>query len=265
VAVLGKESGHVPMAGEITPDRALDALGKITGTTHQGPGEAYQAKLKQITDELLISRGLTWCPGCPHRASFWALDKAVKAEGGEVYVTGDIGCYTLDVFPEGKCQMNMLHAMGSSIGLASGLGQMHKFGWYKPVVSICGDSTFYHAVLPGLVSAIYNQANLVHVVLDNAATAMTGFQAHAGVGYNAMGEAAPKIDVVKLCEALGVPVTVADPFVPVVLPAVGAAGGLAPVLGEQLRRGRVDGHPNAVGPGVLHFQQVVALKQGGGD
>ncbi|BEQ15599.1 thiamine pyrophosphate-dependent enzyme [Desulfoferula mesophila] len=212
VPVLGKESGHVPMAGEITPDRALDALGKLTGKTHQGPGEAYQAKLKQITDEMLISRGLTWCPGCPHRASFWALDKAVKAEGGEVYVTGDIGCYTLDVFPEGKCQMNMLHAMGSSIGLASGLGQMHKFGWDKPVVSICGDSTFYHAVLPGLVSAIYNQANLVHVVLDNSATAMTGFQAHAGVGYNAMGEAAPKIDVVKLCEALGVPVTVADPF-----------------------------------------------------
>ena len=161
---------------------------------------------------MLISRGLTWCPGCPHRASFWALDKAVKAEGGEVYVTGDIGCYTLDVFPEGKCQMNMLHAMGSSVGLAAGLGQLGKFGWDKPVVSICGDSTFFHAALPGLVSAIYNEANLIHVVLDNDATAMTGFQAHPGVGYNAMGDPAPRIDIVKLCESLGVPVVVADPF-----------------------------------------------------
>ena len=212
VPVWGKESGHVPMYGEITPDRALEALAKLTGKPCPGMSAAYQAKLKRITDELLISRGLSWCPGCPHRASFWALDKAVKAEGGEVFVTGDIGCYTLDVFPEGKCQMNMLHAMGSSIGLAGGLGQLHKFGWDKPVVSICGDSTFFHAVLPGLVSSIYNNSSLVHVVLDNAATAMTGFQAHAGVGYNAMGEAAPRIDVVKLCEALGVPVVVADPF-----------------------------------------------------
>ena len=80
------------------------------------------------------------------------------------------------------------------------------------MVSICGDSTFFHAVLPGLVNAIYNQANLIHVVLDNGATAMTGFQAHPGVGYNATGENAPRVDVVQLCEALGVPVTVADPF-----------------------------------------------------
>lgn len=212
VEVLGKGSGHVPACGEITPDRALDALTRITGRQFPKPDAAYQTKLKEITEELLVSRGLTWCPGCPHRASFWALDKAVKAEKGEVYVTGDIGCYTLDVFPEGKHQMNMLHAMGSSIGLAAGLGQLHKFGWDKPVVSICGDSTFFHAALPGLINAIYNKANLVHLVLDNDATAMTGFQAHPGVGYNAVGEAAGRIDVVRLCEALGVSVEVADPF-----------------------------------------------------
>ena len=123
VEVLGKESGHVPMHGEITPDRAVKALAKITGKTLPGISESYQQKLEAAA-ELLPSRGLSWCAGCPHRSSFWALDKAVKAEGGEVFVTGDIGCYTLDVFPEGKCQMNMLHAMGSSIGLASGLGQL---------------------------------------------------------------------------------------------------------------------------------------------
>ena len=212
IPVLGKESGHVPLFGEITPDRALEALAGITGIQAPAVSQEYRDKLKGITDELLVSRGLTWCPGCPHRASFWALDKAVRAEGGEVFVTGDIGCSTLDVFPEGKCQMNMLHAMGSSIGLAAGLGQMGKFGWDKPVVAICGDSTFFHASIPGLVNAVYNQANLVYVILDNDATAMTGFQAHPGVGFNAVGEAAPRVDVVKLCESLGVPVTVGDPF-----------------------------------------------------
>ena len=127
-------------------------------------------------------------------------------------MTGDIGCYTLDVFPGGKHQINMLHAMGSSIGLANGLGQLGKFGWNKPVVSICGDSTFFHAAQPGLINAIYNQANVIHVILDNGATAMTGFQAHPGVGFNAVGESAPQVDVVRLCEALGISVTVADPF-----------------------------------------------------
>ncbi|MEW5913487.1 MAG: thiamine pyrophosphate-dependent enzyme [Thermodesulfobacteriota bacterium] len=210
--VLGKGSGHVPLYGEITPDRALAALSEIMGVAYQGRSAAYAQKAGRLEQELLVSRGLTWCPGCPHRASFWALDRAVKAEGGQVFVTGDIGCYTLDVFPEGKCQMNLLHAMGSSVGLAAGLGQLGQFGFNKPVVSICGDSTFYHAVLPGLVNAVYNQADLIHVVLDNAATAMTGFQAHPGVGYNAMGQKAPRIDVEKVCQALGVPVEVADPF-----------------------------------------------------
>ena len=67
-------------------------------------------------------------------------------------------------------------------------------------------------MIPGLVNAIYNQANIIHIVLDNDATAMTGFQAHPGVGYNAMGQSAPRVDVVRLCESLGVSVTVADPF-----------------------------------------------------
>ena len=212
VPVLGRESGHVPMSGEITPDWAMAALSAITGRPRPEAGQAYAAKSEALAGELLIDRGLTWCPGCPHRASFWTLEKVVKAKGGQVLVTGDIGCSTLDVFPEGKCQINLLHAMGSSIGLAAGLGQLHKFGWDHPVVSICGDSTFFHAALPGLVNAIYNQANLIQVILDNNATAMTGFQAHPGVGFNALGQTAPRVDLVTLCESLGAPVTVADPF-----------------------------------------------------
>ena len=212
IPVLGKESGQVPMHGEMTPERALAALSDIMQVSLKSGAPQYSKEARAQAEAIMVSRGLSWCPGCPHRASFWALDRAVKAEGGEVFVTGDIGCYTLDVFPEGKCQMNLLHAMGASIGLAAGLGQLAGFGFDKPVLSICGDSTFFHAVLPGLVNAVYNKANLIHVILDNDATAMTGFQAHPGVGYNAMGEDAPRIDVVKLCQSLGVEVAVADPF-----------------------------------------------------
>lgn len=210
--VLGKESGHVPGFGEITPDRALQALASFFGLDYQARSESYLRAVEKFVEELLVSRGLTWCPGCPHRASFWALERAVKAEGTDVYVTGDIGCYTLDVFPEGKCQMNMLHAMGSGIGLSCGLGQLGKMGYAQPVISICGDSTFFHSSIPGLINAIYNDSNLIHIILDNAATAMTGFQAHPGVGYNAVGEPASKIELEELCRSLGATVEVADPF-----------------------------------------------------
>ncbi|MCK4830116.1 4Fe-4S binding protein, partial [bacterium] len=163
-------------------------------------------------EENLISRGLTWCAGCPHRASFWALEKAVKADGRDAYVTGDIGCYTLDVFPEGKGQMNLLHAMGSGTGLAAGLGQLGSFKYRQPVIAICGDSTFFHASIPALINAVYNKSNMIQIILDNGATAMTGFQAHPGTGFNAIGEPTVKVDVDILCRSLGCEVVVSDPF-----------------------------------------------------
>lgn len=210
--VYGKLSDHVPGYGEINPDRVVEALSRILGLTYQPTPSNYAKALSDAVDKMLISRGLIWCPGCPHRATFWALKKALKSDKREVYVTGDIGCYTLDVFPEGKCQMNLLHAMGSGIGLAAGLGQLGRFGHEQPIVSICGDSTFFHSSIPALINAVYNKSDLIHIVLDNEATAMTGFQAHPGVGYNAVGGPAVRVDIEGLCRSLGITVAVADPF-----------------------------------------------------
>jgi indolepyruvate ferredoxin oxidoreductase alpha subunit len=210
--VFGKLSHHIPGYGEINPDRIVDALCSILGLTYQPASPRYSQTLSETVDKMLISRGLIWCPGCPHRATFWALRKALKSDKREVYVTGDIGCYTLDVFPEGKCQMNLLHAMGSGIGLAAGLGQLGRFGHEQPIISICGDSTFFHSSIPALINAVYNKSNLIHIVLDNDATAMTGFQAHPGVGYNAVGEPAVQVDIEGLCRSLGIKVAVTDPF-----------------------------------------------------
>ncbi len=210
--VYGKQSGHIPGFGEINPDRVLKALSDILGVVYRSRSGSYTERVEKVAEKLLIGRGLVWCAGCPHRASFWSLDKALKGAKIDAYVTGDIGCYTLDVFPEGKCQMNLLHAMGSSLGLAAGLGQLGRFEHRQPVVSVCGDSTFFHSALPALVNAVYNNSNLVHIVLDNDATAMTGFQAHPGVGYNAVGEPTRRIDIAKLCKSLDIPVESVDPF-----------------------------------------------------
>ena len=211
-SVYGKGSGHIPGYGEITPDRIINALSRIFGIDYEAKDPEYRKGLSEAVDNLLISRGLTWCAGCPHRASFWALEKAIKADGRNVYVTGDIGCYTLDVFPEGKGQMNLLHAMGSGTGLAAGFGKLGPFNYKQPVIAICGDSTFFHASIPALINAVYNRSNLIQIVLDNSATAMTGFQAHPGTGFNAMGEPTTKVDVEKICRSLGCEVSVSDPF-----------------------------------------------------
>jgi indolepyruvate ferredoxin oxidoreductase, alpha subunit len=211
-ALYGKGSGHIPGFGEITPDRVTMALGKIFELDYQARDEDYVQAISEAAEELAISRGLTWCAGCPHRASFWALERAVKADGRHAFVTGDIGCYTLDVFPEGKRQMNLLHAMGSGTGLAAGFGQLGRFKYTQPVIAICGDSTFYHASIPALINAIYNGSRMIQIVLDNSATAMTGFQSHPGTGSNAVGGIAPKIDIETLCRSLGCEVAVCDPF-----------------------------------------------------
>jgi len=210
--VYGKGSGHIPGYGEITADRVCKALTEIFHLDYQPRTAEYQQPLSEEVDNLLIDRGLTWCPGCPHRASFWALERAVKADGRDAYVTGDIGCYTLDVFPDGKGQIKVLHAMGSGTGLATGFGQLGKFNYKQPVIAICGDSTFFHASIPALINAVYNKSNMIQIVLDNNATAMTGFQPHPGTGFNAMGEPTNKIDMEGLCRSLGCSVAVSDPF-----------------------------------------------------
>jgi indolepyruvate ferredoxin oxidoreductase, alpha subunit len=212
VRVCGKESGHIPYFGEIDPDAIIFALRNLLRITAMHELDNYQEIVKTKVDPLLITRGLAWCPGCPHRASFYALEKALKADGRHGYITGDIGCYTLDVFPGGKSQMNLLHAMGSGAGLAGGFGQLKRYDFKQPVVSICGDSTFFHSTIPALINAVHNGSNFIQIILDNSATAMTGFQPHPGTGRNALGKATPVVDMESLCSAIGCQVTVADPF-----------------------------------------------------
>jgi indolepyruvate ferredoxin oxidoreductase alpha subunit len=114
--------------------------------------------------------------------------------------------------PSGFFQMKTLHAMGSGAGMACGFGQLEHFGLEQPVVAVCGDSTFYHAAMPALANAYYNGANFLLLLLDNSATAMTGFQPHPGTGSTATGGTAPVIDLKAICEVLGARVEVVDPF-----------------------------------------------------
>ena len=131
------------------------------------------------------------CAGCPHTSAFMA----VRATGARV--AGDIGCYTLACLDPLR-GMDTTVSMGSSIGNAVG---MAKAGETKPVVATIGDSTFLHAGIPQLINAVYNQANITVMLLDNHITAMTGGQQHPGTGKTLRGEPAPAVDYEALVRA----------------------------------------------------------------
>ena len=210
---MGKADGTIPAYGEISTDLALGTLAKALGLEYAPPrSEEYAKDAAKAVEEMAAVRALGFCAGCPHRATYWNIKNSRALDGREVVVLGDIGCYAQGRKPSGYSQMMTMHAMGSGAGLANGLGQLARFGADQPVLALCGDSTFFHAALPALVNARYNRANLLMLVLDNSATAMTGFQPHAGVGRNAMGEDAPKVDVAAVCRSLGAEVKELDPF-----------------------------------------------------
>ena len=210
--ILGRGSGHISYVGENNPDRVIAALCKIFGMEYHARTPEYQAKVDSILGKMVVSRGLIWCPGCPHRASFFAIKNAIKRDGRNAVVTSDIGCYTMDAFPDGPQVTNVLHCMGGGLGEGCGFGQLKQFGFEQPVISICGDSTFFHASITPLVNALYNKSNMVAVILDNSITAMTGFQPHAGSGRTATQEPTLTVSAEELCRTLGCRVEVVDAF-----------------------------------------------------
>jgi indolepyruvate ferredoxin oxidoreductase alpha subunit len=210
--ILGRGSGHISYVGENNPDRVIAALCKIFDMEYHARTPEYQAKVDSTLGKMVVSRGLIWCPGCPHRASFYAIKNAIKRDGRNAVVTSDIGCYTMDAFPDGPQVTNVLHCMGGGLGEGCGFGQLKQFGFEQPVISICGDSTFFHASITPLVNALYNKSNMVAIILDNSITAMTGFQPHAGSGRTATQEPTMTVSAEELCRTLGCRVEVVDAF-----------------------------------------------------
>jgi indolepyruvate ferredoxin oxidoreductase alpha subunit len=209
----GKMDKTLPSVGELNPEIVMAALGKIMKVKPKSLPAGYVREIQNVARKI-PPREQTFCPGCPHRASFWNINTALKLDGREGIVCGDIGCYAMaSLWPAiGFHTVRTLHSMGSGTGLASGFAKLSAFGLDKPVAAVCGDSTFYHAVIPALINARHNQADITFIVLDNAGTAMTGFQPHPGIGESAVGDPLPPVDIEAVCRAIGAKVAVSDPF-----------------------------------------------------
>ncbi len=186
----------LPWDGEFDSNTIKQGLAKILGT--DGPTTDTVMR-----DDLIIPRPPTFCAGCPHRATYFALERVFKNK--DVIYSSDIGCYSLGVLPPYQAA-DALVAMGASIGMGVGFAFSNPD---RPVVALIGDSTFWHTGLPGLANALWHDVNLLLVVMDNGVTAMTGMQENpSAIDVPPM----DRLSIEKTAEAMGAKVWVLDPF-----------------------------------------------------
>ena len=145
-----------------------------------------------------VPRPPALCPGCPHRGFFYTIGKRKNA-----VIAGDIGCYTLGATPP-LSAMDTCICMGASLSAGAGMARaLELSGKGQKVFGVIGDSTFFHSGMTGAVDIIYNNANVIPVVLDNHITGMTGHQENPGSGYTLQGEVAAAIRIEDLLKAMG--------------------------------------------------------------
>jgi indolepyruvate ferredoxin oxidoreductase alpha subunit len=148
-------------------------------------------------EETLPPRPPNMCAGCPHRGIFHVLRKK------KFFVTGDIGCYTLAALPP-LAAMDSCICMGASVGQAHGITKVLGKEDREKVVAVIGDSTFVHSGITPLIDVAYNKGTATIIILDNHATAMTGFQEHPATGFTIRGEPTERLDFVGLARSIGI-------------------------------------------------------------
>lgn len=198
VPVYGKRSGHLPREWEFSPDTMKKLSGLVNVKDMPEPLKASSVKLP--------NRPATLCAGCPHRGTYAAVKKAVGKK--DVVYCSDIGCYTLGVQAPFQTA-DFIICMGGGAGAAGGFAQSTD----QKAVAFIGDSTFFHAGIPPLISALFNDHRIMMVILDNRSTAMTGHQPNPGTGRNHGNIRTDPIDIEKVVKGIGVEfVRTVDPY-----------------------------------------------------
>jgi len=205
--VVGKQ--FFPITGEYSPETVR------AGARQAGLLNGDDAEAAPIVKPPLPARPPALCPGCPHSAFYYTVNRlGIKMQtrhpDGESKgagtrrtrpdVMGDIGCYTLGTLPPLNALDSCL-CMGASIGNAIG---MQKAGVRERVFAAIGDSTFLHSGVTGLIDMVYNRAAVTVAILDNGTTAMTGHQEHPGTGLTVRGEPTKAVSFEALAKAIGV-------------------------------------------------------------
>jgi indolepyruvate ferredoxin oxidoreductase alpha subunit len=213
--IVGKLDGTLERVGEYTVREV------VRGILSAGGGLDSKTELQEAmealdetggAEELAAARPITVCPGCPHRGTYLAINKALrnlKLRQDDVMVTGDIGCTILGMNEPFETVWNEV-SMGASVSLAQGYVYS---GLETPVIATIGDSTFFHGGMPGLINAVQHRVPLTLIVMDNGWTAMTGMQTNPGTEEAHQPQGNRRIDLAELIPAMGVEhFFVIDPF-----------------------------------------------------
>jgi len=205
--IYGKKDGYFQRYGEYSVESVFSVLERITNES-KNKKEKPSFNLAIEAQKKSVKRPITFCPGCPHRGTFLAIEKAakkLKKKKSDLLVTGDIGCTILGMNPPfNLCQTEV--SMGSSIGLAQGF---YHSGIDKIIIATIGDSTFFHGGIPQLINAYQHDANITVIILDNEWTAMTGFQVNPGTPYQNEYKA---VSIENIVKGIGITPIVVDPY-----------------------------------------------------
>ncbi|MEI6131464.1 MAG: indolepyruvate ferredoxin oxidoreductase subunit alpha [Bacillota bacterium] len=189
----------------VTGKEIFSLLGEYTSTEIAKQILGKHTEFRVIEEHVPV-RPPVLCAGCPHRGIFYVMSKM------KLFVSGDIGCYTL-------AAQAPINAMDTTICMGASVSALHGFNKARgeksegKSVGVIGDSTFIHSGITGLIDIAYNGSNSVVVILDNSITGMTGHQHNPTTGYTLKGDAANAVDLEALCNAIGINrVVVVDPF-----------------------------------------------------
>lgn len=189
IACRGKDV--LPRVGELSPEVLRPAMARLeAGTTIEEP---------RIEAQKVFPRPPTMCVACPHLGIYYTLSQVRN-----LVISGDIGCYTLGAGHPWNA-LDSCVSMGASMGMALGMDKGRgEADANKRILAVIGDSTFMHMGMQGLMDIVWNRGNVTVLLLDNRTVGMTGGQDNPGSGRDARGGATPRVDFVKLCEAIGV-------------------------------------------------------------
>jgi len=188
--IYGKESGHLSREGELFRWQIQAALSRFI------PGFVPDRDFRRENEKEEIPKRKNHCAGCRYDEIVEALEEAAESLGQKLILVADPGCLVTVAD-----RMDAKYSLGSAVAVADG---MSKAGVAERPVAVFGDSAFFHSALPAICNAVHNRSDILIVVLDNRATATSGFQPHPGVARNALGKEAPAVDIERLARAAGI-------------------------------------------------------------
>ncbi|MFP4143319.1 MAG: indolepyruvate ferredoxin oxidoreductase subunit alpha [Thermoplasmata archaeon] len=192
--IRGKDSGDFSRVGEYNVPKVVKGISSAVGEEDEKEYDEFLKRGEELK-EILSDRSPIFCPGCPHRSTLWSLQQVLDEK--DYVFNNDIGCYSMFLLRPYEITDSLL-CMGSSMGLSCGMQHVLE----DEVIAMIGDSTLFHAGLPGLVNAVHNKHDLTLIVLDNSVTAMTGQQPNPGSDFGP--DPVSEIDIEEVVKGIGV-------------------------------------------------------------